>query len=454
MLRAFREGVLNKSFLILFADIVLFIFLMNVLPFDSDVTLGLSILIFIGILWLTEAIHLSITALLVPVFAVFFHVYTAKSALSHFSNPVIFQFLGGFALASALRKQQLDKAMANKVLQLARGKMQYAVLMLFALTACLSMWISNTATIAMMVPLVLGLLSNLDAKSEKRTYVFVLLGIAYSASIGGMATLIGTPSNAIAAAEVGLNFGSWLFYGLPISLILLPLVIFISFVIIRPTLKHTFKVGAESVIWDAKKITTILIFAIIVSLWVFGKSLVPFFGAVDDFDGMVGVFAAILVCAFHVVKWSDVKRDTEWGILILFGGGLCLSAVLSDTGASTFLALEISNLVNQLPLYVSLLIITVALVFLTEFASNTATAALFIPVLVTVASQLNISPVVVSVLAGVATSCAFMLPAATPANAFVYSTNFVPLRAMLRVGFVMNIIISFVLCSYAYFVWV
>ena len=184
-----KNWFFTRNSMILNANIVLFIILFNTLPFEPQVVTGLSILVFVAILWLTEAIHVSITALLIPLLAVFLGVFNTQTALNNFSNSIIFLFLGGFALAAALHKQKLDQAIADKVLLLARGKMSVAVFMLFGVSAGLSMWISNTATAAMMLPLVLGVMTKLDAKKNHNTFLFVLLGIAYSASIGGIATL-------------------------------------------------------------------------------------------------------------------------------------------------------------------------------------------------------------------------------------------------------------------------
>lgn len=205
-----REWFFNRNSLIILADVALFFILFNTLPFEPNVVLGISMLAFIAVLWLTEALHVTVTAILVPIMAVLFGVFDTQAALNNFANSIIFLFLGGFALAAAMHRQGLDKVIADKVLIMARGKMSVAVFMLFGVTAGLSMWISNTATAAMMLPLVLGVLSKVDDDRGHSTYVFVLLGIAYSASIGGIATVVGSPPNAIAAAEVGLSFTDWM----------------------------------------------------------------------------------------------------------------------------------------------------------------------------------------------------------------------------------------------------
>ncbi|MGL6170610.1 MAG: SLC13 family permease, partial [Vibrio sp.] len=181
-----REWFLHRNSLIILADIALFLALYHWLPYGSNVVLGLSMLVFIAVLWLTEALHVTVTAILVPVLAVLLGIFDTQAALNNFANPIIFLFLGGFALAATMHHQGLDKVIAEKVLTLAYGKMNVAVFMLFGVTALLSMWISNTATAAMMLPLALGVLSKVDADKQRNTYVFVLLGIAYSANIGGI----------------------------------------------------------------------------------------------------------------------------------------------------------------------------------------------------------------------------------------------------------------------------
>lgn len=182
--------------------------LFTILPYDVTVNKGLALLCFVGVLWLTEALHITITALLVPILAVFlgFPEFDTKKALVSFADPIIFVFFGGFALATALHVQQLDKKIALWLISLSKGHFGGAVLMIFGVTAFLSMWISNTATAAMMLPLALGMLTQIDKTTDRNTHVFVLLGIAYSASIGGLGTLVGSPPNAIAAKALDLDF--------------------------------------------------------------------------------------------------------------------------------------------------------------------------------------------------------------------------------------------------------
>lgn len=449
-----HEWFFNRNSIIVLLDIVLFVVLYNVLPYEPQVVMGLSILAFIAVLWLTEALHVTITAILVPVLAVLLGVFNTQAALNSFANSTIFLFLGGFALAAAMHVQGLDRVIADKVLIMARGKMRLAVFMLFGVTAALSMWISNTATAAMMMPLVLGILSKVDSKSNHTTYVFVLLGIAYSASIGGMATIVGSPPNAIAAAEVGLSFIDWMKFGFPAMVILLPVAIAILYVVFKPELKGTFELNTEQVDWDKGKVVTLGIFGLTVFFWIFSGPINALLGGFKSFDTIVALCAIILVCFARVVHWKDVEKTADWGVLLLFGGGICLSNVLKETGTSLFLANQISGLVAEMGMFIIILVIATFVVFLTEFASNTASAALLIPVFASVAEAFGMSPVVLSVLIAVAASCAFMLPVATPPNAIVFATGHIKQREMMRAGLFLNFACILVLSGFSLFFWV
>ncbi|OOH99931.1 Anion transporter [Vibrio sp. OULL4] len=448
-----KNWFLTRNSMILNANILLFIILFNTLPFEPQVVTGISILVFVAILWLTEAIHVSITALLIPMLAVFLGVFNTQAALNNFSNSIIFLFLGGFALAAALHKQKLDQALADKVLLIARGRMSVAVFMLFGVSAGLSMWISNTATAAMMLPLVLGVMTKLDAKKNHNTFLFVLLGIAYSASIGGIATLVGSPPNAIAAAEVGLNFTEWMKLGLPISLILMPIAILVLYTMTKPDLSHKFELDHKPVEWTNGKMVTLAIFLLTVTLWIFSKPINTMLGGFAKFDTLVAIGAILLLGASRAVEWKDIEKTTDWGVLILFGGGICLSNVLKATGTSVFLAHSLTGFLEQAGVLLTILSVVAFVVFLTEFASNTASAALLVPVFATIAEALGLSPVILSALIAVAASCAFMLPVATPPNAIVFGTGHIKQKEMMRIGFVLNIACIGALTLFAWLFW-
>ncbi|ABO90338.1 NadC family protein [Aeromonas salmonicida subsp. salmonicida] len=332
---------------IVILDVLLLCAMLAWLPFDPMVNKGLGILVFIAILWLTEALHVTITALLVPLLATVLGVLDMSKSLTDFANPILFLFFGGFALAAALSKQGLDTLMAGKVMHLANGHLGWGIILLFTITAAMSMWISNTATTAMMLPLAIGMLARLDSKKERATFVFVLLGIAYSASIGGIGTLVGSPPNAIAAAQMGIGFTDWMKFGVPVVLILMPCGIALLYLVTRPQLNHR-------------------------------------------------------------VEIQDVT--------------------------------------------IILLMLAAFVVFLTELVSNTATAALLIPLFAGVAEALGVSPIVMAVLIAIGASCAFMLPVATPPNAIVFASGHIRQKEMMKAGMALNVVFTVLLAGLAYFV--
>ncbi|WP_345013021.1 DASS family sodium-coupled anion symporter [Pseudaeromonas paramecii] len=422
------------------------------LPFDKDINSGLAILVTIGLLWLTEAIPLTITALLVPVLAVLLGVFPLKEALSEFANPILYLFLGGFTLAAALAHQGLDTLLAQRVLQLAGGRLDAGALLLFLITAGLSMWISNTATTAMMMPLALGLGHRLDPEQDRPTLVFLLLGVAYSASIGGIGTLVGSPPNAIAAAQLGMSFTDWLLFGLPVVLLLWPVAIALLWWGLKPRLRVRFELEPMPMVWTLGRRLTLLIFALTVLGWIFSAPLAAWFGGIAQFDSLIALLAVVAIAVSGVARWQDINQATDWGVLLLFGGGLTLSAVLSQTGTSAFLADQIALALQGAHPFAILLLLAGFVVFLTELTSNTATAALLIPLFISVAVPLQVSPVVMAVLIAVGASCAFMLPVATPPNAIVFASGFIRQREMMQVGLRLNLVFSVLLACLAYFV--
>ena len=450
----------HKNSIIFIADIVLFFFLLKFLPFAPKENAGLALLGFIAVLWLSEALHVTITALLVPLLAIALNLVTTKQALATFSDPTIFLFFGGFALATALHMQKLDKMIANKIMTLAQGNLLIAVIYLFLITAFLSMWMSNTATAAMMLPLAMGILSQMDREKEHNTYVFVLLGIAYSASIGGMGTLVGSPPNAIVASNLHLTFSDWLWYGLPIMLILMPLMIGTLWIVFKPKLNIKFEQSFEKIEMNQQRILTLVIFGFIALCWIFSGQINPLISSllglqknIASFDSVVALLAAIIICSTGVANWKQIQENTDWGVLMLFGGGLTLSAVLKDSGASKILADGIVFLVQDQHYYLIGLLVATFIIFLTEFTSNTASAALLVPIFISIAQSLGIPEIGLALIIGLGASCAFMLPVATPPNAIVFGTGCVEQKEMVRAGFVLNIVCVLVIATVGYFFW-
>ncbi|AET17063.1 TPA: DASS family sodium-coupled anion symporter [Pasteurella multocida] len=450
----------NRNAIIFLFDIVIFFILLNVLPFDAKANKGLALLVFIAVLWLTEALHVTVTALLVPLLAIGLGLVATKNALAAFADPTIFLFFGGFALATALHIQKLDRMIANKIMALARGKLFVASIYLFSITAFLSMWMSNTATAAMMLPLAMGVLSQMDREANHNTYVFILLGIAYSANIGGMGTLVGSPPNAIVASQLKLTFSDWLQYGLPIMLILMPLMIGTLYLVFKPKLNVRFEKHFEVIEMNKSRIITLCIFVTIALCWVFSSQINPLLSnllglekKMASFDSVVALLAAVVICSTGVATWKQIQDNTDWGVLMLFGGGLTLSAVLRDSGASKILADGIVFLIEGGHFYLIGLLVAAFIIFLTEFTSNTASAALLVPIFISIAQSLGMPELGLALIIGLGASCAFMLPVATPPNAIVFGTGEIRQSEMVRVGVLLNIVCIFVIATVGYLFW-
>lgn len=450
----------HKSGIIFILDIVLFFVLLNMLPYDPKASAGLALLAFVAVLWLTEALHVTVTALLVPLLAIALDLVSTKQALVAFADPTIFLFFGGFSLATALHIQKLDKMIANKIMALARGNLFIAIIYLFLITAFLSMWMSNTATAAMMLPLAMGILSQLDREKEHNTYVFVLLGIAYSASIGGMGTLVGSPPNAIVASNLHLTFADWLWYGLPIMIILLPLMIGTLYIIFKPKLHINFEQSFESIEMNSVRVLTLVIFVVIALTWVFSGQINPLISGllglqknIASFDSVVALLAAIVICSTGIASWKQIQESTDWGVLMLFGGGLTLSAVLKDSGASKILADSIVFMIEGQHFYLIGLLVAAFIIFLTEFTSNTASAALLVPIFISIAQSLGMPEIGLALIIGLGASCAFMLPVATPPNAIVFGSGQVKQSEMVKAGFVLNLVCIVVIATVGYMFW-
>ena len=408
---------------------------------SAEVRAGLAIFALAGTLWLTEALPLTFTALLVPVAGILFSVDSTSALLSNFAHPIIFLFLGGFALAAALGKHGIDHWLANRLLYLAGGRALPAALLLSLATALLSMWMSNTATTAMMLPLALGLMAPLG-NGYPRFRLFLLLGLAWGANIGGIATLVGSPPNAIAAAHLGWGFNDWLRIGMPLFLLLFPLALLLLWFATRPEAQlPSLGTGSNPAFPDSTAARiTMLVFALTVGLWVFGGLISPHLGVEEDWDAWVALLAIVLLGISGTLGWEDIERKVNWGVLLLFGGGITLGSVMQSSGASNFLADGLSAaLPGEQPWLIYLLIGAFA-VFLSELVSNTANAALLIPLLTAVATSFGISADAVAVLIALCASCAFMLPVATPPNALVFGTGYVPQQQMIRCGIRMDLL--------------
>ncbi len=449
-----------KSLIILALDFVFMLVLIKILPFSSQENRGLALLIFIGILWLTEAFNITVTSLMVPVLAIGLGLINTQKALAPFSTPIIYMFFGGFVVAAVLQIQNLDKIIANYIIRLAKGNLKLSITYLFTATTFLSMWINNTAVAAMMLPLTMGMLKGINAEKNHRLYAFVLLGMAFSASIGGIGTLVGSAPNAILASQIPVTFTEWLGYGFPVMVLLVPSMIFSLWVILRPDFSVEFNPSLEKVSFNRKNIITLLIFIGMAIMLLFSSLLNPWISSllelpkkIENFDTVIALCVVIFICISGVASWKEIQERVEWGVLVLFGGGLTLSIVMKDSGASKIMADSIVQFVQTKPLWVLCFVITAFIIFLTEFTSNTASAALIMPIVISVAQSMNLTPIALAAIIACGASCAFMLPIATPPNAIVFATGNVKQLDMAKVGLILNLFCIAIIGSMTYFVW-
>ena len=398
---------------------------------------------------------------MVPILAIGLGLINTQKALAPFATPIIYMFFGGFVIAAVLQIQQLDKIIANYIVRLAKGNLKLSVAYLFGVTTFLSMWINNTAVAAMMLPLTIGMLKGLNAEKNYRLYAFTLLGMAFCASIGGIGTLVGSAPNAILASQIQVTFTEWLGYGFPVMLLLLPSMLFALWVILRPNFHVEFAPSLEKVSFTKKNIITLIIFSVMALLLLFSSVLNPWFSGllglekkIDSFDSVIALTVVVIIGVTGVAKWKEIQQRVEWGVLMLFGGGLTLSIVMKDSGASKIMADTIVQFTNEKPLWVLCFVVSAFIIFLTEFTSNTASAALIMPIVISVAQTLNLPPIALAAIIACGASCAFMLPIATPPNAIVFATGHVKQVDMAKVGFILNLFCIGIIGSMAYFVWI
>lgn len=275
-----------------------------------------------------------------------------------------------------------------------------------------------------------------------------------------MGTLVGSPPNAIVASQLKLTFSDWLQYGLPIMLILMPLMIGTLYLVFKPKLNVRFEKHFEVIEMNKSRIITLCIFVTIALCWVFSSQINPLLSnllglekKMASFDSVVALLAAVVICSTGVATWKQIQDNTDWGVLMLFGGGLTLSAVLRDSGASKILADGIVFLIEGGHFYLIGLLVAAFIIFLTEFTSNTASAALLVPIFISIAQSLGMPELGLALIIGLGASCAFMLLVATPPNAIVFGTGEIRQSEMVRVGVLLNIVCIFVIATVGYLFW-
>ncbi|MBO3099684.1 SLC13 family permease [Gelidibacter pelagius] len=444
------------------------------MPENAHFMLGVTI--WVAIWWTTEAVPIAATALLPLILFPLTGIMRIEDTTAAYGDKYVFLYLGGFFLAIAIEKWNLHKRIALYIIKGIGTNIYKVILGFMVATAFLSMWISNTATAVMMLPMGMSIVAQLKdnpttIENENTNFgKALMLSIAYSASIGGIATLIGTPPNLVMAGFVQkaygieITFGQWIQYGLPISIILLTIAWFYLTRVAFKFKQKEFPGGKGEINrlikelgpmqFEEKLVLIVFIFTAI--CWITRsfvlQSIIP---GIDD--TIIAMSAAMILFILptknknqRIIGWEDAVK-IPWGIILLFGGGMALAAGFKETGLALWLGSQIDLLIG-VSLFLLVFIIIVAVNFLTEITSNLATTAMLLPILAPIAVSLDVNPFVLIVATTTAASCAFMLPVATPPNAVVFGSGYLRIIDMIKSGFWMNLISIIVLTLFVYYI--
>ena len=420
--------------------------------------------------WLSEAVSISVTALLPLLLFPLLDIMPIAEVGNNYGSPIIFLFFGGFVMALALEKVNLHRRIALNIIRITGTTPNKVVLGFMIATASLSMWISNTATTVVMLPIAMSviklLIHDIDGftKKDRNFAVSVLLGIAFSANAGGIATVIGTPPNSILIGlleneyQIEISFLKWMLFALPFSIIMIGLSYVTLVHLIFPSKGLNFSASKEVIQVELRKLgptrskekMVLGIFAVTVSLWIFRTLINSVFPSLELSDTMISMFSAISLFAvpFNIKKgdfildWKDTEK-LAWGILILFGGGLALAKGMSVSGIVDQVSQSIAAGNFSVTATASLLILL--MLFMTELMSNVALVAVLAPVVAGIAIGLGIPMVYLLIPVTMASSCAFMLPMATPPNAIVFASGFIEVKDMVKAGVLLNIVAVLIL---------
>lgn len=419
--------------------------------------------------WMTEAVELYATALLPLVALPMTGAAPVRAAAAPYAHELIFLFMGGFLIALAMQRWGLHRRMALRALRAAGDHPAGIVACFMGVTAFFSMWVSNTATAVMMLPIALSIISLVEqvepgTKTRPHFALCLLLGIAYAASIGGIGTIIGTPPNVFLASFIQSNLGQeisfvrWMGVGLPLVAVFLPLAWLMLTRVLYPlrgeriegsravTERAYQELGAMS---RGERIV-LAVFLLAALSWITRPLLVnvrigdmhPMAGLSDPVIAMVAALILFVVPVdvkrrVFVMNWETALK-LPWGILLLFGGGLSLAAAIRVNGVGEYIGHQL-GILSGIPVLLLVMAVIALVIFLTELTSNTATTATFIPILAALAPVFDLHPFMLIVPAAIAASCAFMLPVATPPNAIVFGSGHVTIQQMIRAGFWLNL---------------
>lgn len=430
-----------------------------------------AVSLWMAIWWITEAIPIPATALLPIVLFPVLGIRSIGEATAPYAHPIIFLFMGGFLLAQALQRWGLHRRLALHIIQHVGTRPGRLILGFLLASAFLSLWVSNTATALMMLPIAFSVLELLEARVAKPSALqaweaALVLSIACGCNIGGMGTLIGTPPNALLAGFMNENYGyelsfaAWLPLGLPVVVLGLLLTYLLLIYQLFPQGRRLQVEARELIRQEVEALGPMqpaerrvgLVFGVTALLWIGQPLLSRWMPGLSDATIAIGAALVLFLLpagqGHRLLDWESA-RTLPWGILLLFGGGLSMADAITDTGLARWIGAQVGGLAGWPP-FLIVLLTTGTMVFLTEITSNTAVTAAFLPVLASAAIGLGQNPLLLAVPATLGASCAFMLPVATPPNAVVYSTGRVSMVEMARAGLWLNLTFILLLTSLAF----
>ena len=460
---------------ILFASMIGFVLILvfvDLSPGNSAITVTAAIAALMAVLWVSEALPVGVTSLLPIILFPLFGVLDGKDISNAYINYVIFLYIGGFLMALAMEKWNLHKRIALAILSTVGGSHLTILAGFLFASAFLSMWMSNTATAMMMLPIAFSIIVTLEESepaNNNNLAIGLLLSVAYGCSLGGVATLVGTPPNLsfvrifeiIYPAAPEISFGQWFVFALPLATVIFLVVLFVLYWV-YPTKQQNFstqffkdeymKLGPVSI--EQKRV--FVLFLLLVFLWVFRRPLelgnftIPGWSSLlahPEYinDGTIAIFMAILLFIIpsskqdeSLIQW-DIVTKIPWGIVLLFGGGFALAKAVVDSGLADYVGQQLAG-AEQFSNIALVATVTSLMTVLTEFTSNTATTEMMLPIVSGLSDEIGVNPLFLMIPVTLAASMAFMFPIATPPNAVVFGTGRLRLWDMFKAGIIINTI--------------
>jgi len=432
--------------------IIPFLFLFGIalapLDMDANIKYALAILVCVSMLWTFGMIPLAVTALLVPVLLTAFGIFTPTEALAPFADPVVFLLVGGLIIAETFRRNNMDKRLSYFLVKAARGDIKRTLIALMFSAALLSMWISNTATVALLIPVALSVASQAGKDRLKVAGLF-LIGISMATAFGSLSTIVGSPTNAITSAllskEVSWTFLDWMVVGIPVAAACLALVYLVLPLAIRvPKGQLDTKEVGERLkdLGPMKRMekTVLVIFAVTILLWIFGSQIASVTGLPGGLAnaGIIALLAAVAMFFVGAVGWEDAK-NIAWDVFLIIGAGLALGEALEATGAAQLLAQGLASFAGGYSIIVTMLVFACMSFILTTFLSNTATAALLVPVAISTSAALEMDPRFLALTVGMVASISLVTPVGTPPVTLAYSTNTFTRAELAKAGLIIGL---------------